>query len=78
MPNGPTTRTAVGVGATGIIGRAIAAKLVGLGGWRVIGVTRSGAAVPGVDEAIAIDLSDLEEARRRLAPAAGATQGRRT
>ena len=27
MPNEPTTRTAVVVGATGIIGRAIAAKL---------------------------------------------------
>jgi hypothetical protein len=39
----------------------------------VIGVTRSGATVPAVDEAIAIDLSDPEEARRRLAPAAGAT-----
>ena len=39
----------------------------------MIGVTRSGATVPAVDEAIAIDLSDPEEARRRLAPAAGAT-----
>ena len=73
MPNEPTTRTAVVVGATGIIGRAIAAKLAGQGGWRVIGITRSGATVPGVDEAIAVDLSDPEEARRRLAPAAGAT-----
>jgi hypothetical protein len=39
----------------------------------VIGVTRSGSAVPGVDEAIAGDLRDPEEARRRLAPAASAT-----
>jgi NAD(P)-dependent dehydrogenase (short-subunit alcohol dehydrogenase family) len=73
MPNGPTTRTAVVVGSTGIIGRAIAAKLAELGGWRVLGVTRSGGTVPGVDEAIAVDLSDPEEARRRLAAAAGAT-----
>src|SRR5262252_699049 len=73
MPNEPTTRTAVVVGATGIIGRAIAAKLAGQGGWRVIGVTRSGATVPGVNEAIAVDLSDPKEARRRLVPAAGAT-----
>src|SRR5262249_36844853 len=51
----------------------IAAKLAGQGGWRVIGVTRSGATVPGVNEAIAVDLSDPEEARRRLVPAAGAT-----
>ena len=73
MPNESTMRTAVVVGATGIIGRAIAAKLAGLGGWRVLGVTRSGGTVPGVDEAIAVDLRDPEEARRRLAPAAGAT-----
>ena len=64
MPNESTTRTAVVVGATGIIGRAIAAKLAELGGWRVLGVTRSGGAVPGVDENIAVyDLSDPEEAR---------------
>jgi nucleoside-diphosphate-sugar epimerase len=73
MPNESTTPTAVVVGATGIIGRAIAAKLAELGGWRVIGVTRSGGTIPGVDEAIAVDLGDPEEARRRLAPAAGAT-----
>jgi nucleoside-diphosphate-sugar epimerase len=73
MPDDSTTRTAVVVGSTGIIGRAIVAKLAELGGWRVIGVTRSGATVPGVDEAIAVDLLDPNEARRRLAPAAGAT-----
>jgi nucleoside-diphosphate-sugar epimerase len=73
MPNKSTTPTAVVVGATGIIGRAIAAKLAELGGWRVIGITRSGDTAPGVDDAIAVDLRDPEEARRRLAPAAGAT-----
>ena len=73
MPNESTRRTAVVVGSTGIVGRAIAAKLAELGGWRVIGITRSGGTVPGVDEAIAVDLSDPGEARRRLAPAAGAT-----
>src|SRR4051794_12014937 len=73
MPNEPMTRTAVVVGATGIIGRAIAAKLAELGGWRVIGATQSGGTVPGVDEAIAVDLRDPEEARRRLAAASGAT-----
>ncbi|MGZ3316048.1 MAG: hypothetical protein ACXWPK_04320 [Isosphaeraceae bacterium] len=51
MPSNSTTRTAVVVGATGIVGRAIAAKLAELGGWRVV------------------------EARRRLAPAGGATHG---
>jgi nucleoside-diphosphate-sugar epimerase len=73
MPNESTTPTAVVVGVTGIIGRAIAAKLAERGGWRVIAVTRSGGTVPGVDEAIAVDLRDPEEARRRLTPAAGAT-----
>src|ERR1700688_3043240 len=73
MPNESITPTAVVVGATGIIGRAIAAKLAELGGWRVIGITRSGGTVPGVDEAIAVDLRDPDEARGRLAPAAGAT-----
>ena len=38
MPSNSTTRTAVVVGATGIVGRAIAAKLAELGGWRVVGV----------------------------------------
>jgi nucleoside-diphosphate-sugar epimerase len=73
MPSNSTTSTAVVVGSTGIIGRAIAAKLAELGGWRVVGVTRSGGAVPGVDEAIGVDLRDPDEARRRLAPAGGAT-----
>jgi nucleoside-diphosphate-sugar epimerase len=71
MPNESTTPTVVG--ATGIIGRAIAAKLAELGGWRVVGVTRSGGIVPGVDEAIAVDLRDPEEGRRGLAQAAGTT-----
>lgn len=52
MLSNSTTRTAVVVGSTGIVGRAIAAKLAELGGWRVVGVTRSGGTVPGVDEAI--------------------------
>src|SRR4051794_8441196 len=73
MPSHATTRTAVVVGSTGIVGRAIAAKLSELGGWRVVGVTRSGGSVPGVDEAIAVDLRDPDEARRRLVPAAGAS-----
>ena len=73
MPGISTTGTAVVVGATGIVGRAIAAKLAELGGRRVVGVTRSGGTVPGVDEAIGVDLRDPDEARRRLTPASGAT-----
>jgi hypothetical protein len=40
---------------------------------RVVGVARSGGTMPGVDEAIGVDLRDPDEARRRLAPAGGAT-----
>ncbi len=73
MPNNPVTNTAVVVGSTGIVGRAIAAKLAEIGGWRVVGATRSGGTVPGLDEAIAVDLLDAAEARRRLEAARGAT-----
>ena len=73
MLNESTTRTAVVVGPTGIIGRAIAAKLAGLGGWRVLGVTRSGGTVPGVDHAIAVDLRDAAGGPPATGPAAGAT-----
>jgi nucleoside-diphosphate-sugar epimerase len=73
MRNESKTRTAVVAGATGIIGRAIAAKLAEFDGWRVVGVTRSGGTVPGIGETIAVDLRDPEDTRRRLAPAADAT-----
>jgi nucleoside-diphosphate-sugar epimerase len=73
VPSDAPTSTAVVVGASGIIGRAIAAKLAGLGRWRVVGVTRSGGTVPGVDEAIAVDLRDAVQARRRLAQAGEAS-----
>jgi nucleoside-diphosphate-sugar epimerase len=55
MPNNSVTNTAVVVGSTGIVGRAIAAKLAEIGGWRVVGATRSGGTVPGLDEAIAVE-----------------------
>ena len=73
MLNNSMTKTAVVVGSTGIVGRAIAAKLAELGGWRVVGATRSGGTVPGLDEAIAVDLLDAAEAPRRLEAARGAT-----
>lgn len=66
-------RTAVVVGATGIIGRAIVAKLSELGGWRTIAVSQSGKTVPGADEAIGVDLLDSAAARRHLAVASEAT-----
>ena len=65
--------TAVVVGATGIIGRAIVAKLTEVGGWRTIAVSQSGGTVPGADEAISVDLLDSTEARRQLAAASEAS-----
>src|SRR5271166_3279987 len=73
MLSNSMTKTAVVVGSTGIVGRAISAKLAEIGGWRVVGATRSGGTVPGLDEAIAVDLLDAAEARRRLDAARGAT-----
>lgn len=61
--------TAVVVGATGIIGSAIVAKLSEVGGWRTIAVSQSGKTVPGADEAIAVDLMDSADARLKLAAA---------
>lgn len=65
--------TAVVVGATGIIGRAIVAKLARVGGWRTIAVSQSGKTVPGADEAIGVDLLDSTAARLKLAAASEAS-----
>jgi uncharacterized protein YbjT (DUF2867 family) len=54
MSSNPTTIAAVVVGATGIFGRAIAAKLAERGGWRVVGVTRSGGTAPGWDQSASV------------------------
>ena len=59
--------TAVVVGATGIIGRAIVVKLAEVEGWRTIAVSQSGRALPGADEAISIDWLDSAEASRQMA-----------
>jgi nucleoside-diphosphate-sugar epimerase len=65
--------TAVVVGATGIIGSAIVAKLSEVGGWRTIAVAQSGRTVPGADEAIGVDLMDSADAHRKLAAASEAS-----
>jgi nucleoside-diphosphate-sugar epimerase len=66
-------RTAVVVGATGIMGRAITEALAKESQWNVIALSRSGESVPGADQAIAVDLLDPENARRQLLPVAGTT-----
>ncbi len=70
--NASKLRTAVVAGATGIIGRAIVAKLAELGEWRTIAVSRSGSTVPGADEAIAIDLLGSVDVGRKLKSASAA------
>lgn len=66
-------KTAIVIGATGIIGRAITAALAKEGKWNVVALSRSGAAVPGADQAISVDLLDPERARRQLLPVSGIT-----
>lgn len=65
--------TAVVVGATGIIGSAIVAKLSDVGGWRTIAVSQSGKTVSGADEAIGVDLLDSADARLKMAAVSEAT-----
>ncbi len=55
MSPGPA-RTALVVGATGIVGQAVSTRLVAEG-WTTHGLSRSGGAVPGVTPVI-VDLSD--------------------
>ena len=56
-------KTAIVIGATGIIGRAITAALAKDGKWNVmIALSRSDASVPGADQAISVDLLDPESA----------------
>jgi nucleoside-diphosphate-sugar epimerase len=62
-------RRALVVGASGVIGRAMAERLV-LDGWDVVCVTRSGEAVPGA-RGLAVDLLDpgqVQSAIRTLGP----------
>ena len=63
----PNEKKAVVVGATGIIGRAIAQALANDGKWNVIALSRSGESVPGTQQALAVDLLDKEQSLRQLA-----------
>ena len=54
-------KTALVVGATGIIGRAITTALAVNGEWRVIALARSGASVAGAAQALSVDLLDREK-----------------
>ncbi|WP_170386194.1 SDR family oxidoreductase [Ruegeria atlantica] len=52
------TRTALIIGATGLSGSNLAARLSQSGGWHVYGLSRGGKDVPGVDMPLAADLTD--------------------
>ena len=67
---GTTARSALVVGATGIVGRTLSERLVQQG-WQVRGLSRRTAALPDGVEPVAADLSDrvaLTEALADLAP----------
>ena len=54
------------VGATGIIGSAIVRRLAASDGWASIGVSRSGGPIEGVEQTIAVDLTDVADCERKL------------
>ncbi len=60
-------RTAVVAGVSGIVGRAIAGRLIG-DGWRVLGLSRRAPApvIPGLEH-VAVDLGDRDACRDALA-----------
>lgn len=64
-------RTALIVGASGVTGRGIAARLVASGGWRVLGVARRPEGLPEGVLPVAADLADGAAARAALAGIAG-------
>ncbi len=64
--------TALIAGATGLVGRSIAARLAELGGWDVIGLARRLQSVPRL-RLIAVDLTDAADCRRKLGGLAGIT-----
>ncbi len=59
-------------GATGIVGRRLAAHLAATGGWDVIGLARNSPRDAGV-EFLSVDLSDAQACRRAFAPIGGIT-----
>ena len=60
-----TKKTALVAGASGLIGRRIAERLVATGDWNVIGLARSAPTAPGM-RWIAVDLNDLDDCKRGL------------
>ena len=62
----PSRRVALIAGASGLIGRRIAERLLAAGGWEVIGLARRPPAAQAL-RSIGVDLADLDDCRRKLA-----------
>jgi nucleoside-diphosphate-sugar epimerase len=60
------TKTALVVGARGVIGGNLVRHLERVGGWDVIGLSRRGGADGGVVRHVAVDLLDRDETRAKL------------
>lgn len=60
-------KTAIVIGATGIIGRAITAMLAADKQWQVVALSRSGVSIPGVHKVLTVDLIDQHKSRQELA-----------
>jgi nucleoside-diphosphate-sugar epimerase len=68
-----TTRTALVVGARGVIGGNLVEHLLDIGGWDVVGLSRRGGEDrPGLRH-VAVDLLDADDAREKLGPLTGIT-----
>lgn len=66
-------KVALVLGARGVIGGNLVARLEGLEEWRVIGVSRRGGSSNAKVEHLAVDLLDEEDSRRKLAGLADVT-----
>jgi nucleoside-diphosphate-sugar epimerase len=68
-----TAKTAVVVGALGVIGRYIVEKLASLPDWQVVGLSRRAGEPRERVRYISVDLTDAKDAGAKLAPLAEAT-----
>lgn len=66
-------KTALVVGAQGVIGRNLAEHLQACGDWDIVGLSRRGGPALGRLRHIAVDLLDAADTRRRLGELAGVT-----
>ena len=63
-----TKKTALVVGAQGVIGRSLVDHLLTLEDWDIIGISRRGGETEGRLRNVAVDLLDAADTRRKLSP----------